>query len=70
MEFSNEKFKNIYYKIIDILNQNPDFKLDSLINVIDQDMAHEVTSILWMTSAIVYLTGNEKISFQRQKKKL
>ncbi|WP_452602050.1 DNA primase [Pontimicrobium sp. MEBiC06410] len=46
MEFSNPKFKNIYYKIIDILNQNPDFKLDNLINVIDQDMAHEVTSIL------------------------
>jgi DNA primase len=46
MEFSNTKFKNIYYKIIDILNQNPDFKLDNLINVIDQDMAHEVTSIL------------------------
>ena len=46
MEFSNAKFKNIYYKIIDILNQNPDFELDNLINVIDQDMAHEVTSIL------------------------
>lgn len=46
MEFSNSQFKNIYYKIIDILNQNPDFKLDNLINVIDQDMAHEVTSIL------------------------
>ncbi len=46
MEFSNPQFKNIYYKIIDILNQNPDFQLDNLINVIDQDMAQEVTSIL------------------------
>ncbi|MDX1272773.1 DNA primase [Bizionia paragorgiae] len=46
MEFSNTKFKTLYFKIIDILNQNPDFKVDTFINAVDQDMAQDVTSIL------------------------
>jgi DNA primase len=46
MQFTNPKFQSIYYKIIDTLNQNPDFEVDTFINAVDQDMAGEVTSIL------------------------
>lgn len=46
MEFSNERFKSLYFKIIDILNQNPDFEVDTFINAVDQNMAQDVTSIL------------------------
>ncbi|WGD35380.1 DNA primase [Olleya sp. YS] len=46
MEFLNPQFKAIYYSIIDALNQNPDFKIESLINTIDPILASEITSIL------------------------
>ncbi len=46
MEFTNEKFKSLYYTIIDTLNQNPDFALDSIVNTVEQDMSSEITTIL------------------------
>ncbi|MFB9057392.1 DNA primase [Mariniflexile ostreae] len=46
MEFSNTQFKTLYYTIIDTLNQNPDFDLNTFINKVDPDMSSEITSIL------------------------
>ncbi|WP_242082500.1 DNA primase [Aestuariivivens sediminis] len=46
MEFTNEKFKSLYYTIIDALNQNADFELKTFINSVDKEMAIEITSIL------------------------
>ncbi|TYC12713.1 DNA primase [Bizionia gelidisalsuginis] len=46
MEFSNDRFKSLYIKIIEILNQNPNFEVDTFINAVDHDMAQDVTSIL------------------------
>ena len=46
MEFSNERFKSLYYTIIDTLNQNPEFDLKMFINSVDQDTANEITTIL------------------------
>jgi len=46
MEFTNEKFKSLYYTIIDTLNQNPDFALDTFVNSVDQGMSSEITTIL------------------------
>ncbi len=46
MEFSNAQFKTLYYSIIDALNQNPDFKLKSFINTVDNQTSNEITSIL------------------------
>ena len=46
MEFTNEKFKNLYYTLIDTLNQNPDFELKNFVNSVDQEMANEITTIL------------------------
>ncbi|WP_303318537.1 DNA primase [Flavivirga abyssicola] len=46
MEFSNAQFKNLYYSIIDALNQNPHFELKSFINTVDNQTSNEITSIL------------------------
>lgn len=46
MEFTNPKFKILYYTIIDTLNQNPEFQLKNFINSVDTDMANEITTIL------------------------
>ena len=46
MQFSDEKFKSLYYTIIDTLHQAEDFHLKDFINRLGQDMANEVTTIL------------------------
>ncbi|MEM5538698.1 DNA primase [Olleya sp. AS48] len=46
MEFLNPQFKDIYFAIIEALNQNPEFKIESIINTIDPILASEITSIL------------------------
>ena len=44
--FNNENFKSLYYTIIDTLNQNPEFVLESFVNTVDEQMANEITTIL------------------------
>lgn len=46
MMFSNEKFRELYYAIIDKLNQEENFSTKNFINQLDQESASEVTSIL------------------------
>ncbi|MEJ6791893.1 MAG: DNA primase [Lacinutrix sp.] len=46
MEFSNEQFKNLYYKIIETLNLNPEFSSEHLINTVDAEVGNEITNIL------------------------
>ncbi|MGB1211350.1 MAG: DNA primase, partial [Lacinutrix venerupis] len=46
MEFSNEQFKNLYYKIIETLNQNPEFSSENLINTVDAEVGNAITTIL------------------------
>lgn len=46
MQFSNAQFKNLYYAIIDTLNQNPDFDLNTFINSVNAELGNEITHIL------------------------
>ena len=46
MEFSNENFKELYYVLIDTLNQNPEFALESFVNQVEPHIANEITHIL------------------------
>ncbi len=68
MEFSNPKFKTIYYKIIETLNQNPDFEIDSFINIVDQDMSEDVTSILMEDERYSLSDWERKNIFPKAKK--
>ena len=46
IEFANEEFKELYYEIINKLNQEQDLKLDSFVNELQPDKASTVTNIL------------------------
>jgi len=46
MQFSDPKFKSLYYTLIDTLHQEPEFSTRDFMNKLDQDMASEVTTIL------------------------
>lgn len=46
MEFSNPQFKNLYYTIIDKLNQDTQFELKTFINSVDGETVNEITHIL------------------------
>ena len=69
MEFSNPKFKELYYTIIDTLNQNPDFALESFVNSIDQNMANEITSILMEDERYMLHNWESKNIYPKDKSK-
>ena len=46
MEFSNPRFKNLYYTIVDNLNQNPELGLKNFVNTVEPEVANEITTIL------------------------
>lgn len=46
MEFSNDNFRELYYTIIDTLNQNPETGLENFVNKVDPKIASEITNIL------------------------
>ena len=46
MAFTNPMFKDLYYTIVDALNQDPEFKIEQLTNTIAPELAMEMSSIL------------------------
>ncbi len=46
MEFTNDTFRTLYYTIIDMLNQDPEFALENFVKKVDPSMANAVTNIL------------------------
>lgn len=46
MEFTNEQFKTIYYKLIEKLNGDADFSVSAFLSELDQETVSEVSSIL------------------------
>lgn len=46
IELTNEQFRAIYYKLIESLNENEDFAVNTFLSELDQDIISEVSSIL------------------------
>ncbi len=46
MEFTNDNFRELYYVLIDTLNQNPEFALESFVNKVEPHIANEISHIL------------------------
>lgn len=46
VEFADEKFRNVYYKLIEELNKNVDFSVSIFISTLDQETGAEISSIL------------------------
>ena len=58
MEFTNENFKELYYIIIDALNQNPESGLENLVNIVNPEMVSNVTNILMDYDYVRYSLDN------------
>ena len=69
MEFTNPHFKNLYYTIIDTLNQNPEFALEQFVNTIDTEIANEITTILMEDERHSLSNWNSKNIFPKDKSK-
>jgi DNA primase len=46
IEMSHEHFRNIYYKLIESLNEKEDFSITTFLNEMDQDMVKDISSII------------------------
>ena len=46
IELTHEQFRSLYYKLIEELNENENFSVSSFMNILDQDMVTQVSSIL------------------------
>jgi len=67
MEFTNVKFKGLYYKIIDTLNQNPEFALENFVNDVDAELASEMTTILMEDERYTLSNWERKNIFPKEK---
>ena len=72
MEFSNENFRNIYYKIIECYNENKEISNEKLLNTLPKELEFEVTNIMmndekyslhdWERNSIFPKSKNKTIS--------
>ena len=68
MEFSNEDFKNIYYRIIESFNENKEINVDKFINDLSDKQQLEVTNIV-MDNEKYFLHDWEKNNIYPKSKK-
>ena len=72
MEFSNENFRNIYYKIIECYNENKEISNEKILNTLPKELELEVTNIMmndekyslhdWERNSIFPKSKNKTIS--------
>lgn len=67
MQFSNNEFKLLYYKIIEKLNQEPEFSTSSFVNTIEMDLAPLVTNIVMDNEKYVMDNWEKKNIFPKAK---
>ena len=68
MEFSNDNFKNIYFKIIECFNENKEINIDKFINELSSEQQLEVTNIV-MDNEKYFLHDWEKNNIFPKRKK-
>lgn len=68
MEFSDPQFKDLYYTVIDKLNQeDKDFELRNFINTLDANTANEITNILMEDERYTLDDWHRKNIFPKEK---
>ncbi|MDX1278349.1 DNA primase [Oceanihabitans sediminis] len=67
IQFTNPQFKNLYYTIIDNLNQNPDFAIEHFVNTVEPEVASEITSILMDDERYSLSNWHRKDIFPKEK---
>ena len=68
MEFSNDNFKNIYFRIIECFNENKEINIDKFINELSDEQQLEVTNIV-MDNEKYFLHDWEKNNIYPKTKK-
>ena len=68
MEFSNDNFKNIYFRIIECFNENKEINIDKFINELSDEQQLEVTNIV-MDNEKYFLHDWEKNNIFPKRKK-
>ena len=68
MEFSNKNFRELYYIIIDALNQNPESGLENVVNKVNPEMAVDITNILMNDERYELHNWERKNIFPKEKK--
>ena len=67
MQFSNEQFRELYYTIIDTLNQKPDFAIENFINTVEPEIASEITTILMEDERYTLANWERKNIYPKEK---
>ncbi len=68
IELANVKFRNIYQKLIEALNENKDFTVNTFMAGLDQDMISEISSILMEEEKYVLHDWTRKDIYPKDKK--
>ena len=68
IELTNEKFRNIYLKLIAALNEKEDFTVNTFLSDLDQDMISEISSILMEEEKYVLHDWGRKDIYPKEKK--
>ncbi len=68
IELTNGQFKAIYYKLIENLNENEEFSLNTFLAELDQDVVPEVSSILMEEEQYVLHDWERREIYPKQKK--
>ncbi len=67
IEFTNDDFKSLYFIIIDSLNQQQEFKVDTFINELEPESANVVSTILMDEEKYVLHDWGSKEIYVKQK---
>lgn len=68
IELANEQFRNIYYRLMEDLNEREEFSMTSFIANLDQELASEISSILMEEEKYVLHQWERKDIYPKDKK--
>ncbi|SHJ47198.1 DNA primase [Pseudozobellia thermophila] len=68
IELANERFRTIYYKLIEALNQSENFSLSTFLGSLDQEMVSEVSSIMMEEEKYTLHNWERKDIYPKDKK--
>ncbi|WP_394975227.1 DNA primase [uncultured Croceitalea sp.] len=68
IELTNDSFRTVYYKLIEGLNENEDFSINTFLAELNQDIVREVSSILMEEERYVLHDWHRKDIYPKDKK--
>ncbi|MDT7828068.1 DNA primase [Pricia sp. S334] len=67
IELANEHFRDIYYKLIETLNESDEFSINTFLSDLDQEMVTEISSILMEEEKYVLHNWERKDIYPKEK---